>query len=327
MKPETKIILSILVLAPVLGELITGSMPPTLFFYPLAFIRAALVYGCGALLIREAKARWKLQWSVIFLAIAYGIIEEGIMVHSFFNTEHADLGVLAGYAMYFGVQWGWTIALIMFHATSSTLIPIVMVGLLWPEYKDKPVLKKRGLLLTFIGYLTVIIAWIILMVVMKSDVTYANYDINIGHMIVSVLVVVLLVLWSYKYKTSRIITSNRVFSTFKFGILGFLFMAFILFGQGLLAQLGLPGAITIIIQLFIVLLTILFLKYQIYNENITKRHVVTLITGTILFWIFLSPVYEFFPESNADPTQGMLIVGIVSLILLIIWRKIVLKKQ
>ena len=122
-------------------------------------------------------------------------------------------------------------------------------------------------------------------------------------------------------------TSNQVFSTFKFGILGFLFMAFVLLGQGLLAELGLPGVITIIVQLFIVLLTILFIKYQIYNENLTKRHIVSFITGTILFWIFLSPVYEFFPESNADPTQGMLIVGIVSLILLIIWRKKVLKKQ
>ena len=35
-----------------------------------------LLYGCGTLLIREAKARWKLGWSVILLAIAYSIIEE-----------------------------------------------------------------------------------------------------------------------------------------------------------------------------------------------------------------------------------------------------------
>ena len=327
MKTETKVILFLLILAPILGELITGSMPPLLFFNPIAFIGAVLVYGCGSLLIREAKARWQLQWSVIFLAIAYGIIEEGIMVQSFFNTEHADLGVLAGYAMYFGVQWGWTIMLILFHATSSTLIPIVMVELLWPDYKDKPLLEKKGLIWTFMSYIGVVIAWIIIMVILKSDVTYSNYQINIWHMIISIFVVLILVWLAYKYGSSRTIASNRVFSSFKFGVLGFLYMVFVLFGQGFLAGLGIPGWITIIIVLFVVLLILLFVRYQIYNEDLTKRHIVALITGTILFWIFLSPIYEFFPESNVDPTQGMLMVGIVSLILLIVWRIKVLKNE
>jgi len=34
-----------------------------------------LLYDCGTLLIREVKSRWKLGWSVIFLAIGCGIIE------------------------------------------------------------------------------------------------------------------------------------------------------------------------------------------------------------------------------------------------------------
>jgi len=66
---------------------------------------------------------------------------------------------------------------------------------------------------------------------------------------------------------------------------------------------------------------------QIYNKNTTKRHIVALITGSILFWILLTPLYELGLVPNPDPTQGMLIVGIISLILLVIWRRKVLKKK
>lgn len=95
------------------------------------FFLAILLYGFGALLIREIKVRWKLQWSVIF-----------------FNPGWEDLGVLAGYGMYLGVQWPWTIMLIFFHATISTLIPIKFVDLLWPDYKDKPLIGKRGMIVS-----------------------------------------------------------------------------------------------------------------------------------------------------------------------------------
>ncbi len=324
-KTETKIIIFLLVLAPVFGELLSGSMPSLLFFNLALFPIALLLYGCGALLIREAKARWKLQWSVIFLAVAYGIIEEGIMIHSFFNTGHVDLGALSGYAMYLGVQWAWTIGLIMFHATSSTLIPIFIIDSLFPKHKDKSLLKKRGVILTFIGFLLIIIAWIVLMVIMKSDKAYADYSMNIWHMVISILVVFLLIWLVYKYKTSRIKTKNKILPSFIFGLAGFLFMSFVLFGAGILAALGVPGIIAIVIQLFVVLLTLLFVKYEIYNKNTTKKHIVALITGTILFWIFLTPIYEFFPQTDVDPTRGMLAVGITALILLILWRRKVLK--
>jgi len=151
MKKETKILISLLFLPPALGELLSGSTPPLQFFNPISLLILVSLYGCGTLLIREAKARWKLQWSVILLAVAYSIIEEGIMVQSFFNPGWEDLGILSGYGMYFGVQWPWTIMLILFHATISTLIPIAIVDLLWPKYKDVPLLKKRGLILAFAG--------------------------------------------------------------------------------------------------------------------------------------------------------------------------------
>jgi len=174
-KTETKIIIFLLFLSPALGELLTGSSPPIEFFNPVGLIFLVLLYGCGTLLIREAKVRWDLQWSVIFLAIAYAILEEGTMIQSFFNTAHADLDNLSGYGLYLGVQWPWAIMLTFFHATISTLIPIAIAQLLWHEYKNKALLKKKGIILTFTGLIFVVAFWMIILVGQKLDAAYINY--------------------------------------------------------------------------------------------------------------------------------------------------------
>jgi hypothetical protein len=46
-------IITLLVLAPVLGELLSGSSPPSEYFQPISFILLTMLYGIGALLIRE----------------------------------------------------------------------------------------------------------------------------------------------------------------------------------------------------------------------------------------------------------------------------------
>ena len=57
MKKKIKIILFLLLLSPILGEVITGSTPILEFINPIGFMFLILLYGCGTLLIREAKAR------------------------------------------------------------------------------------------------------------------------------------------------------------------------------------------------------------------------------------------------------------------------------
>ena len=103
MKSEKKFILLLFFLSPVLGELLSGSAPPLEFFNPFGFIIIVIFYGGSTLLIREAKAGWNLQWSVVLLVLAYGILEEGIIMQSFFNFNHADLGNLAHYGELYGI--------------------------------------------------------------------------------------------------------------------------------------------------------------------------------------------------------------------------------
>ncbi|RLI98146.1 MAG: hypothetical protein DRO99_01415, partial [Candidatus Aenigmatarchaeota archaeon] len=116
-----------------------------------------MLYGCGTLLIREARVRWGLQWSVVFLSAAYGIIEEGLCVKSFFNPGWVDMGALSAYGMFLGVQWPWTISLIVYHGIMSTLVPILIVDMLFPQNADRPLVGRKGIVIALlcITFLTV----------------------------------------------------------------------------------------------------------------------------------------------------------------------------
>ncbi len=325
MKIETKMILLLLFLPPLLGELLSGSSPPIPFFTGGIFF-LVLLYGCGTLLIREAKARWGMQWSVIFLAVAYGIIEEGTMVQSFFNVRHGDLGALSGYGMYMGVQWPWSIGLTLYHATISTLIPMVIVEYLYPE-KSAPLLKRRGTILCFAGFISVIIFWLVAGVWLKGISMYSDYHFSLLLNSSTLLFVVLLVWLAYTYRKSRVLTKGRALSPFWFGFIGFWIMVINLFLPNILAGMDVSGGGTIFAQIIWVGLVLLFVFYQVYNEATTKRHITSLVFGFLLFFIVLTPLHELGAAENPDPTAGMTIVGITALILLILWRRAVLKKE
>ena len=326
MNPKLKMIILLLFLPPLLGEVLSGSDPPVLFFTGGIFF-LVLLYGCGTLLIREAKARWNLQWSVIFLAVAYGIIEEGTMMQSFFNVGHVDLGVLSGYGMYLGVQWPWSIALTVYHATISTLIPLYIVEYIWPEYKNVPLLKKRGIILCFTGYISVIAFQLLVAVLLKEIPAYRDYDFSSFINVVTLLVVGILILLTYIYRESRITTKTRVLSPFFFGFLGFWIMAINLLLPNILAENHVPGMTTVVIQVIWVFLLILFGFYQIYNKKTTKKHITALIFGCLFFLILLTPLHEFGMAENPDPTGGMFLTGVVALVLLVIWRRSVLTRE
>ena len=70
---------------------------------------------------------------MLILGAAYGIIEEGIMVRSFFSPTWKDLGVLATYGRWIGVNWVWAEWLTIYHAIFSITIPIFLAELTFPK--------------------------------------------------------------------------------------------------------------------------------------------------------------------------------------------------
>lgn len=141
-------------LSPMVAELLTGSAPPAEFFNPLLFLVLCALYGSGAVLVRELVVRWNKGWpSILVLGMAYGIVEEGLMVKSFFDPSWPDLGVMSVVGRWAGVNVLWSVALTLFHAVWSISIPILIVESLYPERAVVPWVRNRTL-----GWLTALLA-------------------------------------------------------------------------------------------------------------------------------------------------------------------------
>ena len=85
-------VLSLFILSPLIAEYLLGSMPMSMI--AILPVMAAM-YGSGAVLIREVVRRTGRGWpSMILLAIAYGLIEEGFVTQSLFNPNYLHLRLL-----------------------------------------------------------------------------------------------------------------------------------------------------------------------------------------------------------------------------------------
>jgi hypothetical protein len=140
---------SVLVLVAFLAaELLPGSAPLT---QPVLWPFLILIYGPGALLIRESVRRRQRGWvSVLLLGAAYGLVEEGLALQSLFNPtlyRAADWGARFG-----GINLVYAEAAIVIHAVWSAAVPILLTDLLFPAQRHTPYLGRVGLALTGIWY-------------------------------------------------------------------------------------------------------------------------------------------------------------------------------
>lgn len=151
-------VLALLFLAPACGEMLSGSTPPLMFVYPFSLFFEAGLYGCGALLIREVVRRNGLGWrGVLVLGAAYGILEEGLVVTSWFNPFWPDVLSLHGYSRWLDTNWFWALSLTMYHAVVSITMPIVLAEALFPRVAGRPWLR-RGSTVLFSVWLGVVCA-------------------------------------------------------------------------------------------------------------------------------------------------------------------------
>ena len=152
-------VLALLLLAPTIPELLTGSTPiSSLFYDPFGFLLSfgldIGLYGTGALLIREFAVVYRKGWaSILLLGAAYGIAEEGFAVHTFFQTSGSPVDALGSYGHAFGVNWLWALGLTVFHATYSIALPILLVRLWYPATVSERWLRPGALATVAVVYL------------------------------------------------------------------------------------------------------------------------------------------------------------------------------
>ncbi|NOY99258.1 MAG: hypothetical protein GXP40_08670 [Chloroflexi bacterium] len=150
--------LALFLIAPAFGELFSGSAPLNEYINPITFVILSLLYGCGAIIIRELVIRWNKGWpSLLLLGFAYGIYEEGLVVRSFFDPNWMDLGRLGVYGRLAGVNWVWAEHLTIYHALISIAASIVFVEMLYPERRSESwVASKKWRFANWAGFLVVL---------------------------------------------------------------------------------------------------------------------------------------------------------------------------
>jgi hypothetical protein len=143
--------IALLLIAPVVAEFLLGDFSVR----QLGFIAFFLPqYGCGALLIRELARRRKRGWpTMLLLALAYALIEEGLTTQSLFNPNYANERLLDyGYIEALGTSLNWTVFVLTLHVVWSIGSSIALAEGLSGGRWDLPWLGTRGLIITAIGY-------------------------------------------------------------------------------------------------------------------------------------------------------------------------------
>jgi hypothetical protein len=243
-----------------------------------------MLYGSGAVLIRELLIRWGKGWrSLLLLGAAYGIYEEGLMVRSFFDPNWMDLGALGTYGRLAGVNWVWTEHLIIFHAAISIAASIVFVEILYPDRRAESWVGTRGLLWNLIPFVATLPLGALLN-------PYDTPDIWLGMCWLAMLLLVLAA-WRARAATKAAQTTG-VPSPRRFWWTGFLAT----FGQFFIVYYTSEGSqppfilSMLLLALFDYLILQLVLRWNGDGKSWDDRHRLAFINGSLSWFLIMVPL-------------------------------------
>ncbi len=310
-------VITLLILAPLLGEMISGSSPPSEYFQPITFLILTMLYGTGAVVIREITRRWEKGWvSILLMGMAYGVFEEGIVARSFFDPGWHDLGQLAFYGRWIGVNWIWSIALTIFHAVVSISIPITITELLFPLKKDILWLSKKELIIFMIVFLINALLG-----------PFIGMKITTVGMLASIVSITGLVFLAYKWP---IATEEDKFvkeaPQWKIIFTGSLLMVGLIAGMWILPSLSAPWIITFIFLSGLPWIGIYWFRRLGVNQWTEKQQWAGLI-GLLIPWLLVDVLSELDNANRLDDTSGMILAALLFFTFLIIIRIMISRRR
>ena len=294
--------LVLFLLAPAVGELLSGSAPPSEFFTPFGFTILLGLYGCGAVLTRELKILWgKGIGSLLLLGAAYGARARAV------------------FGRWLGVNWVWAAELTMYHAIISITVPVILVELAYPKRKCERWLTD-GWLKVVASVLTVDVAVGFILFSLMLD-----YFPPLPQYFLAFIVVVVFTYIAYRLpadwarhgikpmKTPLFYAAFTAFGALASGIIFWILPNFSFF--------PLFPVVVILIGFSVIFGLIRLLAG--YNwKNATSLHWFALTFGS-LFLFIISAFFQELDKSRTDNTAGMGLVGVVTIIsMVLLWLKL-----
>ena len=142
-------IVTLIFLAPFVAEVLSGATRLSFIF---VLIPEMMVWGCGTLLIRDIVRRWQGGWtSMLCLGLALAVAEEFIIQ----QTSLAPLAWLPSpaYGRAFGINLVYFLFMLGFESVWVVLVPVQLTELIFPDRREKPWLKKSGLIVSSFVFL------------------------------------------------------------------------------------------------------------------------------------------------------------------------------
>jgi hypothetical protein len=301
---------ALLVISPVIGELLSSSAPPALFFRPPVFIVFVFLYGGGALLIRELTLRRGQGWpAILLLGAAYGMIEEAFGAKSLFDPHWPALGTLGAHGRWLGVNWIWSLDLLLFHAVFSIALPILLVYLLFPQYQSKPWARPGILWVVGILYLLDV-----LLLFQKSN----PYRPPVTYFLCAAVLTALFIAAAVKFPRDLFRPQTvRVPRAGNFTIMGLLASATFIFLMYVFPTFGFSPILTLVLVVVLVMSCVrLLLAWSGQGAAWQENHQFGLLAGALGFFMLLAPLQEINPTRSDHPT-GMALVGVAGLVFLL----------
>ncbi len=322
-------LLTLMFLSPVTAEVLTGSTPIITFLTnPISFISNVLLYGSGAILIREVVCRRRLPWSsVIWLGVAYGIFEEGMVVDTWADpwlpqvctiVKGKPPAGLCDYSRVSGINLAWAVSLTAFHAIVSIAIPLLLIGLLFPRRAALPWLGRKAPF-AFVFAEVLVLAFGLLF----NMYVYRQHHIAfppLGPYLIEIALMAVCIVVALNLKPARPSTNTRraprLWTLRIFGFVTtavFILIEYVFQGAHVLYQIELA--------VYCTLLALAIWRVTAWSRRAgwNERHMLALASGALGFFLLIwDPLIELAGTAGGHPTRGTILVALAYLIGLII---------
>lgn len=312
--------LALFLLSPVIGELLSGSAPPVEFFTPFGFLMIVSLYGSGAVVVRELRVRWhKGVGSTLLLGAAYGVLEEGLMVTSWFSPNWVDLGPMAVYGRWLDMNWVWAEMLTIYHAVFSITIPILLVELAYPQRRKESWVGRK----LFAALITVLFAVTAFGLFLFSNMM--KYWTPLPQYMFGIVVMIMFVYFAHRLAPDWGMHGQKAFPKSIILWIVAALAGFAFFVGFYSSPYLVPWPIAMLYGPLFIFLMVKYMKRFNWREKATDMHVFALCSGSLTFFLVFAPLQEL-DKSRKDITTGMSLLALAFAVGLI-WLGLRIKQR
>lgn len=321
-------ILVLFFLPGITAEMLTGSTPVLVYLTnPISFVTNTLIYGSGAILIREVVRRRGLGWtSILLLGAAYGIFEEGLVVNTWANPWLPQIcvvsnGVATGicdYSRVGGINLVWAVSLTFFHAVISITVPILLVELVFPRRAAIPWLGRKAPV-AFVFAEILVLAFGLLI----NILSYRQHDFDgpyVGPYLVEIVLMAIFIVLALSIKPrARPPSERRTPRLWMLRVFGFFTLLLGILLPYILKGANVPVLVALVVCGLLLGLACWRVALWARRAGWNERHMLALASGGLGFFLLLwDPILEILGQAGGQPTRGTMVVALAYLIFLIV---------